>query len=167
MRSGYQLLFFFMLGALGFVAFGYFISRWLQTQKPNAQKLSAYECGEEASGFGHQTFNFRFYLPALIFLIFEVEIVMLAPILLAQKSVPEGFTSTSWFSLVQLEAVIFIALLGIGYALAWSLGFLNWEKPTVEPMVFEGPVPDFAYEQSNLESEKKWALRKNPIVEKT
>lgn len=152
--SGYILLGAFFIGAFLFVGLGYLVSRLLQTQKPNDQKLAPYECGEESQGQGQSAFNFRFQLPALIFLLFEVEIVLLAPILLAQNQPVTGFNSSQWFFQIQLIAVVFVMILGLGYVLALSLGYLDWDKPELEPVIFEGPIPDWAYEQANLDFDR-------------
>lgn len=152
--SGYIVLGAFFLGGLLFVGFGYLISRLLQTQKPSDQKLAPYECGEESQGQGQSAFNFRFQLPALIFLLFEVEIVLLAPVLLAQDQPVVGITPGQWFFQIQILVVVFILILGLGYVLAIALGYLDWDKPDLEPVIFEGPIPDWAYEQANLDFEK-------------
>jgi len=156
MVSGYILVLAFFLGAVLFVAVGYGISRLLQNQKPNSQKLSPYECGEESTQMGKTSFHFRYYLPAIIFLLFAVEIVLIAPVLLAQNAIPESFTIKEWHFLLKSESLLFMLVLVTGYALALSLKYLDWDKPTIKPLIFEGPVPDFAYEQFNIEQEKKW-----------
>jgi NADH:ubiquinone oxidoreductase subunit 3 (subunit A) len=105
------------------------------------------------------SFHFRYYLPAIIFLLFEVEIVVMAPVLLAQTEIPENFNQNGWQFLLKTESILFLVILVTGYALALSLKYLDWDKPEIKPIVFEGPIPDFAYEQFNIEQEKKWAER--------
>lgn len=157
--SGYAVLGSFFLGGLLFVGLGFLVSRWLQRPDPNPEKLSPYECGEESVGWGSTHFNFRFQLPAIIFLLFEVEIVLLAPVLLAQSNPPEGLAGAEWLLRVKWAAVLFVALLGLGFAAAWALGYLDWDKPEQKPMVYEGPVPDRAYEQANLTFEREQTER--------
>lgn len=154
MSSGYVLLGAFFVGAMLFVGVGYLVSRLLQSQKPNEQKLAPYECGEESQDSGQSVFNFRFQFPALIFLLFEVEIVLLSPILLAQNHPGAGFTQDTWFFQIKLIALVFVGLLGLGFVLALALGYLDWDKPEMKPVVFEGPIPDWAYEQANLTFER-------------
>lgn len=149
---------YFFLGAVLFVGFGLLFSSFLQTQNSNEQKGTAYECGEESISPAIHGVPFRFYLPALIFLIFEVEIVLLAPVLLSQGNLPENWTSAEWMNLIKTEAIVFVVFLALGYILALKLGYFEWERPTIKPMVFEGPVPDFAYEQFNIEIERKMEL---------
>jgi len=157
MISGYILVLAFFCGALVFVAIGYGISRLLQSQKPNSQKLSPYECGEESILMEKTSFHFRYYLAAIIFLLFEVDIVLMAPVLLAQDAIPENFSAKEWHFLLKTESLLFVLILITAYALALSLKYFDWDKPQVKTVVFEGPVPDFAYEQFNIEQEKKWA----------
>jgi NADH-quinone oxidoreductase subunit A len=102
MISGYILILAFFSGALVFVAVGYGLSRLLQSQKPNSQKLSPYECGEDGVPMEKTSFQFRYYLPAILFLLFEVEIVLMAPVLLAQNEVPENFTLNNWHFLLSI-----------------------------------------------------------------
>jgi len=156
MNSGYILVLAFFAGGMLFVAIGYGISRLLQTQKPNAQKLSSYECGEEEIPIGKSSFHFRYYLPAVIFLLFEVEIILIAPVLLAQESNPIGWNKSDWNFLLKAEAILFFAILAFGYVYAISQKYLDWERPIPKTPFFEGSIPDFAYEQFNIEQEKKW-----------
>jgi len=150
----YLLLLSFFSGGFLFIGLGYGLSRLLQTQKPNPQKLAFYECGEEPSEGKGARFNFRYFLPAVLFLLFEIEIVLLAPVLLARFHPPEGNSPQGWEFLVRWELLVFALLLSAGYIFALSGGYLSWEKPEIEPPVFNGPVPDFAYEQYNLEQER-------------
>lgn len=140
---------------------GFLVSKWLSPNRPNPQKLAPYECGEESTGRGSTFFNFRFQLPAIIFLLFEVEIVLLAPVLLAQSDPPSEVNISVWFSLIKWAAFLFVLILGLGFAAAWSLGYLDWDKPDMKPVVFEGPIPDWAYEQVNLTFEKVQLVNRN------
>ena len=65
---------------LGFVGVNLLIGRLLRPSNPQARKLSTYECGEPAMGSAWMNFNIRFYLVALIFIIFEVEIAFIFPV---------------------------------------------------------------------------------------
>jgi NADH-quinone oxidoreductase subunit A len=74
-----NVLVFTVLG-LGFVGVNLLIGKLLRPANPQVRKLSTYECGEPASGSAWVNFNIRFYLMALIFLIFEVEIAFIFPV---------------------------------------------------------------------------------------
>jgi NADH:ubiquinone oxidoreductase subunit 3 (subunit A) len=107
---------FFTVGVLFVV--GAFVTSWLiAPHKPSAAKLSTYECGEEPIAGAWIQFNPRYYLFALAFVIFDVEVIFLAPTLLVLKS----------FGLVAfLEILIFVLLLVLGLAYIWRKGALEW-----------------------------------------
>jgi NADH-quinone oxidoreductase subunit A len=83
-------------------------------------KYATYECGEEAQGSAWIQFNIRFYVVALIFIIFDVEIIFLLPWAVVFKTLgPFAF----------VEGLIFIAILVVGLAYVWRKGDLAWVKP--------------------------------------
>jgi len=114
-----RIFIFFIVGAI-FVAGG-LVTAWLVRPKRwYPDKLSTYECGEETVGSSWVKFNVRFYIVALIFLIFDVEIVFLFPWAVVYRNL--GF-----FAFV--EMLIFVAILMVGYAYVWGKGDLDWDKP--------------------------------------
>ncbi|MFQ5602038.1 MAG: NADH-quinone oxidoreductase subunit A [bacterium] len=117
------ILVFLLFGAL-FVGINFLLSRLLQTRNPFPSKISTYECGEIPVGGGWLQFNIRFYVIALIFLIFEVEIVFLFPWAVV-------FKKLGAFAFV--EMMIFIVILLVGLAYAWVKGDLEWDTPTSVP----------------------------------
>jgi NADH-quinone oxidoreductase subunit A len=112
-------LLFFIVGAM-LVAVTMLLTRMIRPHRPNAEKLSTYECGEEPIGSSWVKFNVRFYIIALIFLIFDVEIVFLFPWALVYQKL-------GMFAFV--EMMIFLAILIAGYAYVWVKGDLDWDKP--------------------------------------
>ena len=113
---------FLLIGAI-FVALG-LIGAWIfRPHRPYPEKNATYECGEEPVGSAWIRLNVRFYVIALIFLIFDVEVVFLFPwaIILRQFGM-FGF----------LEMVVFLVILLVGYAYVWLKGDLNWDKPQPE-----------------------------------
>ncbi|MCL4510066.1 MAG: NADH-quinone oxidoreductase subunit A [Bacteroidetes bacterium] len=112
-------LLFFIVAAL-FVAAAMFGARLLRPARPSAEKLSTYECGEEPIGDTWVKFNVRFYIVALIFLIFDVEVVFLFPWALVYQKL-------GMFAFV--EMMIFLAILVAGYVYVWVKGDLDWDKP--------------------------------------
>ncbi len=116
-------LVFLVFGAL-FVAVNLTLSRLIQTRNPHPVKLSTYECGELPEGDSWIQFNIRFYVIALIFLIFEVEIIFLFPWAVV-------FKSLGLFAFVEMMIFVFILILGLAYV--WVKGDLEWEKPRVVP----------------------------------
>ena len=114
-----RILLFFIIGTI-FTAGGLIASWLLRPNRPYAEKLSTYECGEEPVGEPWVQFNIRFYVVALIFLIFEVEVVFLFPWALV-------FKQFGMFALI--EMLVFLAILIVGYAYVWVKGDLEWDKP--------------------------------------
>ena len=95
------------------------IGRILRPHRPTPEKLSTYECGEEAIGSAWIQFNVRFYIIALIFLIFDVEIAVLFPWAVIFKEV--GLLALG-------EILIFLGILVVGFVYVWVKGDLEWLK---------------------------------------
>lgn len=130
--------FIFIVAGAAFVGVNLMISRLLQPRHPTAIKLSTYECGELPVGQSWIQFNNRFYVIALVFLIFDVEIVFLFPWAVA-------FKSLGLFAFV--EALIFVAILLVGLAYVWRKGDLEWDKPQTGKYARES-APEFFEEVS-------------------
>ncbi len=113
------ILIFFILG-LVFVAIGIFFSALIRPSKPNPEKLTTYECGEEPVGTPWVKFNFRFYVVALVFLLFDVEIVFLLPWAIVYKGL-------GWFAFIEMTIFVLILLAGLAYV--WAKGDLQWDRP--------------------------------------
>jgi len=79
MFDGYYNAFWFLLVGLAFVWLNLFISSLIRPSDPDPVKLTPYECGEESEGTGFVRFNPRFYVVALVFLIFDIETVFIFP----------------------------------------------------------------------------------------
>lgn len=112
--------FIFLVVGSAFIAVNLIISRLLQPRHPSAIKLSTYECGELPVGQSWIQFNNRFYVIALVFLIFDVEIAFLFPWAVV-------FKELGLFAFI--EALIFIGILLVGLAYVWRKGDLEWDKP--------------------------------------
>jgi NADH-quinone oxidoreductase subunit A len=140
----------FIIGGILFIVVALFVSGLIRPNRPNEQKLSTYESGEEAVSSAWTQFNIRFYIVALIFLLFEVEILFLFPwtTVFAKKELIEETNGTwSWFAVI--EMVIFIAVLALGLAYAWVNGHLEWVKPEPDPTKVASPVPHDLYQKIN------------------
>ena len=140
----------FIIGGVLFILVSFFVSSLLRPSRPNAQKLSTYESGEEPISSAWTQFNIRFYIVALIFLLFEVEILFLFPwatIFAKKELVDETDGLWSWFSVT--EVVIFIGILALGLAYAWVNGHLEWIKPDPNPTQLKSPVPKRLYQKIN------------------
>jgi NADH-quinone oxidoreductase subunit A len=86
--------------------------------------LSTYECGEPAMGRAWVNFNIRFYLVALIFIIFEVEIAFIFPV----AAVFRGWIESGQGIFAFIEILLFIGILFLGLIYAWAKGDLEWVK---------------------------------------
>lgn len=130
---------------------GALVTAWvIRPSRPNVEKLATYESGEEPEGSAWGQFNVRFYIVALVFILFDVELVFLFPwaTVFAEKALIDATDGMwGWFAFV--EMTIFVAILGLGLAWAWARGLLDWVKP--EPVVKHqhSPVPRSLYEQIN------------------
>ncbi len=89
-----------------------------QPQKPSALKNSTYECGLEASGDSWIQFKAHYYLYAILFLIFDVEVLFLLPFAVTFTGLPTG---------ALLAMLVFILLLAEGLVWAWHRGHLEWK----------------------------------------
>jgi NADH-quinone oxidoreductase subunit A len=139
---------FIIVGAM-FIVVTLLVSRLVRPDRPNEEKLATYESGEEAIGNAWGQFNFRFYIVALIFLLFEVEIVFLFPwtTVYADPLLQQAAPQWSWMSMG--EMIAFIAILALGLAYAWRNGFLSWDKPNPTPTSYQSPVPQALYDAIN------------------
>jgi len=87
-------------------------------QNPDPEKLSAYECGFNAFDDARMKFDVRFYLVAILFIIFDLEVAFLFPWAVAFKEV-------GWFGLWSMTA--FLAVLTVGFVYEWMKGALEWD----------------------------------------
>jgi NADH-quinone oxidoreductase subunit A len=115
-----NVLIFLIVGSL-FVVLNLTISRLLHTKIFSSEKYIPYECGEDPVGDTRIKFNTRFYVIALIFLIFDVEAVFLFPWAVV-------FRDFGLFAF--LEMLVFIAILLVGLAYVWAKGDLEWIRST-------------------------------------
>ena len=109
------------LGA-GFGGGSVLLSHFLGPKKPTAEKLAPYECGMPPVGDARERHPVKFYLVAMIFLLFDIEVAFLYPFAMALREL-------RWTGFIQLLA--FFALLLTGYIYVWRKGVLDWghEKP--------------------------------------
>jgi len=104
-------------------------------ENPHPAKLSTYECGEPPSGPAWINFNIRFYLIALVFVIFDVELAFVYPVTAVFKEWVEKGQGEFAF----LELVVFLAILMVGLVYVWMKGDLEWLKriPVEQPAAKE------------------------------
>ena len=117
MVSAYIPIFLFLLIAIGFACFTLIMSQLLQSKKYNKVKLEPYECGIEPATDARDRYSIRYYLVAMLFVIFDVETVFMFPWAVI-------FDKLLLFGLV--EMLVFIFILVVGYYYAWQKGALEW-----------------------------------------
>jgi NADH-quinone oxidoreductase subunit A len=103
---------------VGFAVTNIGLSAILGRRKPTAEKLSPYECGINPVGSARERFSVKFYLIAMLFVIFDIEVVFLYPWAVA-------FKSLSLFGFI--EMLIFLGILLICYFYLWKKGGLEWD----------------------------------------
>ena len=87
-------------------------------KRPDAEKLSAYECGFEAFDDARMKFDVRFYLVSILFIIFDLEVAYLFPWAISLKEM-------GWFGFTSM--MIFLGILTIGFVYEWKKGALEWD----------------------------------------
>ena len=118
MLNAYIPIFLFLLVAIGFACFTLIISQLVQSKKYNKVKLEPYECGIEPQTDARDRYSVRYYLIAMLFVIFDVETVFMFPWAVVFRSL--GLVGLA-------EMAFFIALLLVGFAYVWKKGALEWE----------------------------------------
>ncbi len=100
--------------SIGFIILNFLLS----PKKPDSEKLSAYECGFEAFGDSRMEFDVRFYLVAILFIIFDLEIAFLFPWAIT-------LNNTGLFGFCSM--MVFLSVLTVGFIYEWKKGALDWE----------------------------------------
>src|SRR5256885_15911221 len=113
---------------LGFVAFNAALliglSHLLAPHKPNAIKDSPYESGMPPLGSARERFSIKFYLVAMLFIVFDIETVFLIPWGTIYFG---GAGGTLRMGFLLVEMLVFLAILGVGYVYVWKRGALEWD----------------------------------------
>ena len=111
-------VFIFIAAAVLFGAGTLFLSYWVQSRVWNRTKLAPYECGSEPISDARIPYPARYYIIAVLFVLFDIEIVFLYPWAVA-------FNKIGLFGLVSM--LLFIALFVLGFVYAWRKGGLEWD----------------------------------------
>lgn len=147
-QFGFVLLFF--ISGLLFVLVFLSVAKLLRPSHPNAEKNAIYESGEETIGTAHVSFNIRFYIVALIFILFDVELVVLFPwaTVFGDKALVTE-TKGIWALYAGIEMAIFVFILALGLLYAWLQGHLEWIRPNQKESDFKSVVPKDLYQKIN------------------
>jgi NADH-quinone oxidoreductase subunit A len=109
---------FFFVG-LAFLVLLLLLSWFLSPRRPNPEKLSTYECGNEPVGQSWGQFNIRYYIFALLFVLFDIEAVFIFP---------WAMQSGKMNLVIFIDMLIFLIILTVGLVYAWRKGTLKWEE---------------------------------------
>lgn len=145
---GYILL--FVIAGLALIGLMLTIARFLRPHRPNEEKLTTYESGEDPLGNANIQFNVRFYVVALVFVLFEVELIFLFPwsVVFGNADLIEQ-TNGAWGWFAMAEMTVFVLILVVGLAYAWAKGYLEWVRPQPKVPVVDSPVPANLYHKLN------------------
>ena len=117
MPSGYIPIFLFLIVAILFPVALIVVAKLLRPSAPFVTKLEAYECGIKAASNSRGRYTVRFYIIAILFVIFDVETIFLFPWAVRYKQL-------GWFGVA--EVAVFLAILVVGYIWAYKKGALEW-----------------------------------------
>jgi NADH-quinone oxidoreductase subunit A len=121
LESYFPILLFLLVGAgvgIGGVVSSGVLARLTGSQNPDSEKLSPYECGFEAFEDARMKFDVRYYLVAILFILFDLEIAFLFPWAIVLQEI-------GWFGLVAM--LVFLGILVVGFIYEWKKGALEWE----------------------------------------
>jgi len=121
MLESYIPILIMMGGAVAFAIINVLVSKILGPKKPNAEKLSTYESGVEPYGTAHSKFSIKYYMAAMLFIIFDIEIVFMYPWAVTFT----GFEG-AMLTYALIEMMVFIGLLLIAYFYMLRKGALKW-----------------------------------------
>jgi NADH-quinone oxidoreductase subunit A len=106
----------------GFAVSNILLSQMVGQRKQTRTKLMPYECGKDPVGSARERFSVKFYLIAMIFILFDIEVIFLVPWAVVFKSlVAEGLSTLAY-----VEMMLFVALLFVGYIYVWRKGAFDW-----------------------------------------
>lgn len=119
MNSDFFYIVFYLILGIGFVGSAFVVSWILRPKIPeNSVKNAPYECGEVVQGTSRVQFNVRYYLFALIFVVFDVEVLFVMPWAVVFREMGK---------VAYLEMLVFIFILTLGLVYAWRKGALEWQ----------------------------------------
>jgi NADH-quinone oxidoreductase subunit A len=108
--------------AIGFAVSNILLSQMVGQRKRTRTKLMPYECGKDPVGSARERFSVKFYLIAMIFILFDIEVIFLVPWGVVFKSLVRDGLGT----LAYVEMMLFVALLFVGYIYVWRKGAFDW-----------------------------------------
>jgi NADH-quinone oxidoreductase subunit A len=102
------------------------LSQYVGQHKPTRTKLMPYECGKDPVGSARERFSVKFYLIAMIFILFDIELIFLMPWAVVFRPFVAGGGQLR--TIIFVEMMLFIALLLVGYVYVWKKGLFDWNE---------------------------------------
>lgn len=121
---------FLVLGTC-FVFFNLLLGKLVRPRVPLPEKDASYECGEQPIGNSWVQFDLRFYIVALVFLVFDVEVALFYP----WATIYQDFKLASL-----IDMLVFFAILLVGYVYLWRFGYLDWVRSSITTSIKAGPA---------------------------
>lgn len=122
MQFDFAVVLTFLFVGAAFVGIAMFLGRFVRPSVPDPQKAQTYECGERVIGSAWFNFNPRFYVMALVFIVFDVEVALTFPV----TAVVRDWVANGKGVTAVVEIVLFVAVLVAGLAYVWGKGDLDW-----------------------------------------
>jgi len=112
--------------AAGFAVGNVLLSQFVGQRKRTRTKLMPYECGKDPVGSARERFSVKFYLIAMLFILFDIEVIFLVPWAAVFKTLASQSAEMRWF--VYLEMMVFVGLLLAGYIYVVKKGAFDWSE---------------------------------------
>ncbi len=121
--SAYLPILLMFLVAIGFAAGNVVLSQLVGQRKQTRTKLMPYECGKDPVGSARERFSVKFYLIAMIFILFDIELIFMMPwaVVFKKLTITDGLGGLAY-----VEMMLFVALLLVGYVYVWKKGLFDW-----------------------------------------
>ena len=123
---------FVVFGAV-FVLLNLSVGQFVRPKAPNPEKLAIYECGEPSIGSSWVQFDLRFYIVALVYLVFDVEVALFYPWAVVYGKAQElgariGMDASAIRQVALVDMLFFFGVLVVGFAYLWKFGYLDWVR---------------------------------------
>lgn len=160
----------FMACGAFFVVLNMSVGAIVRPRIPNADKAAVYECGEPTIGSSWVQFDLRFYIVALVFLVFDVEVALFYPWAVAWGDAANlasslGMSTFELRSVALIDLLFFFGVLMVGFAYLWRFGYLEWVRSAASTSLKTSYVPGINLSQLARQDEAAWeaaTIAKNP-----
>jgi NADH-quinone oxidoreductase subunit A len=133
-------LFLFTVAGIGMVLAPLLLGKLLRSTLPHPEKDAPYECGEPTIGTSWVQFDLRFYVVALVFVVFDIEIALFYPWAVVYRTAP---AAALW------DMLFFFGVIVVGYLYLWRFGYLDWVRSTAHTSRPAAPASPRSRELSN------------------